>query len=361
MKKKVSIIILNWNGKEHLKKCLESIKKISYKPLEIIVVDNDSRDLSVQMVKKSYAFAKVIVNKKNIGYSAGNNVGINAATGEYIFILNNDTEVTKDFLDPLVKLMESDKQIGCVQPRLIYASDHTLLNAVGSYLTATGFLYHYGYRKKTTNAQYMKPLTIYSAKGAAMLLRKSAIAKTGLLDEDFFIFFEETDLCHRLWLFSYLVVYEPKSVIYHYEAVDTSRQMKEFTRNYLSFRNRICSYLKNLEMLSLVKLFLVLFPIYGFLFVLYFIQGKFNLSYAMVKGILWNIFHLPQTMKKRSIIQNTRKISDKNLFTIIKRSPHLQYYYYLFTTLKNLQQEDSLRQNIYPDTVPLFMRKNTLQ
>ncbi len=347
-KPKISIVILNWNGRQHLKKCLLSIKEISYAPLEVIVVDNSSSDNSAEMVKKEFPEVVLVLNQKNLGYSGGNNIGIKKSTGEYVFILNNDTQVSKDFLDPLVSVMEQDATLGCVQPKLLYGSNHNLLNAVGSYFTSTGFLYHYGYRKRENLRQYNVPLTIYSAKGAAMLLRKSALKKIGLFDEDFFIFFEETDLCHRLWLAGYKVVYVPNSIIYHYEAVDTSKQMGDYTRNFLSFRNRICSFIKNLQGMNIIKIFTVLFAIYLFLLIFYIISFKWYLVKAIVMGVIWNIKNLPKTLKKRRIIQESiRSISDKELFANIKRNPPFVYYYYLFTTLKNLKQERFLEENIY--------------
>lgn len=348
MKKKVSIVVLNWNGKEHLMKCLHSIKSVSYSPLQTIVVDNNSSDGSKEMVLQEFPWVELVVNKDNLGYAGGNNCGIKKSSGDYVFILNNDTELDKNFLQPLVAILEKDPNVGCVQPKLLYASDHDLLNAVGSYFTSTGFLYHYGYRKNSNLKRYNVSLTIYSAKGAAMLIRKSALDKVGLFDEDFFIFFEETDLCHRLWLAGYEVVYEPDSVIYHHEAVDTSRQMNDYTRNYLSFRNRICSFIKNLEISNMLKIFTILFSIYLFLFLLYIVKAKWHLAKAIIMGVIWNITNLPSTLSKRKKIQRAlRKISDGKLFDTIKRDPPFIYYYYLFTTLKDFKEEKLLEKNIY--------------
>lgn len=344
MKALVSIIILNWNGKNHLKKCLRSIKSISYSPYEVIVVDNNSKDGSAEMVKKEFPWVRLIRNSVNMGYAGGNNKGIRESKGKYIFILNNDTEVTKDFLEPLVKVLESDKKAGCVQPKLAYGDHRDMLNAVGSYLTSTGFLYHYGYRKNAKLAMYNKPLFIYSAKGAAMLLRRSALDKVGLFDEDFFIFFEETDLCHRLWISGYTVKYEPTSLIYHYEAVDTSKQMNDYTRNYLSFRNRIASFLTNLGFGNMLSIMIFLTLIYLFLFFYYAVTLKFNLLLAIVAGVGWNIVMLPNTIRKRMYVQNKlRKVSDGNLLLKIKRDPPIKYYYYLFTTLKNFKDEKPIQ------------------
>ncbi len=238
--------------------------------------------------------------------------------------------------------MEKDQSIGCVQPQILYASKRNILNAVGSFFTSTGFLYHYGYRKDARKTQYQKRLEIYSAKGAAILLRSSALEKVGLFDEDFFIFFEETDLCHRLWLLGYKVVYEPVSKIYHHEAVDTKRQMEDYTRNYLLFRNRICSFLKTLELTNMAAVTSVLLLIYFFLFLFYGIKFQFYLSLAIVMALLWNLTHLASTLKKRRSIQETRAVSDEELFLKVKKNPPLRYYYYLFTNLKNFKNEKPL-------------------
>lgn len=339
----VSIVILNWNGKKHLLRCLTSLATATYKPIEIIVVDNHSADESVAEVKKKFPSVRIVQNTVNRGYSGGNNDGIAASHGKYVFILNNDTQVHKKFLEPLISLMEKDTWVGCVQPKLVYGDDRNLLNAVGSYLTRTGFLYHYGYRKPADLPAYNSRLTIYSAKGAAMLLRKKALEKVGSFDEDFFIFFEETDLCHRLWLSGYKVVYEPSSVIYHYEAVDTHREMKTYTIMYLSYRNRIASFLKNLSLTSFMKILPALLVTYGFLFVVYVVTGKWSLAASLISAFIWNGVQLPKTLAKRRLIQSKLRVrTDRELFDFIWRDPPLAYYYYLFTTLKNFRHEPSL-------------------
>ncbi len=338
-----SIIILNWNGKKNVIRCLHSLGKITYKPVEIIVVDNNSTDGSPEFVRRKFPDIRLIVNRKNIGYSGGNNVGIRASKGKYLFILNNDTEVKKNFLQSLVKKCEDDISIGCIQPKLVYATNHNLLNAVGSFFTSTGFLYHYGYRKSSSRAQYNRPMQIYSAKGAAMLLRKSAIAKVGLFDEDFFIYFEETDLCHRLWVGGYTVMYEPMSVVYHWEAVDTHKQMQEFTITYLSFRNRISSFLMNLEWGSAFKILSILGIIYTCLMIYYLIKLRPRVSWAIFLSIVWNMQHIPLTLKKREHVQSYIRIrSDADIFPTIKRDPPVIYYYYLFTTLRNFRHEKAI-------------------
>ncbi len=343
MKPLVSVVILNWNGKQHLLRCLTSLAKATYRPVEIIVVDNNSTDGSADVVRTRFPNVRVIQEKENRGYSGGNNDGIAKSRGKYIFILNNDTEVERGFLEPLVAILESDPSVGCVQPKLVYGDRRRLLNAVGSYLTSTGFLYHYGYRKDASLPQYNRRLTIYSAKGAAMLLPKSALDRVGTFDEDFFIYFEETDLCHRLWLAGYRIVYEPAAVIYHYEAVDTHRQMENSRIMYLSYRNRIASFIKNLSLVSLLALLPALLVVYGFLFLVYVVTGQWATAGTLISAIGWNISILPVMITKRRFIQkNIRKRTDTEIFRFIRRSPPLLYYYFLFTSLEFFTHEPSL-------------------
>lgn len=342
MKPLVSVVILNWNGKKHLQSCLQTLQNCTWKPLEVIVVDNNSSDGSVELVRRRFPLVKVLANTTNRGYSGGNNDGINASRGTYVCILNNDTHIDKNFLEPLVDLMEKDPTIGCCQPKLVYGDDHRMLNAVGSYLTSTGFLYHYGYRKPADEYQYNQRLMIYSAKGAAMLLRKNALDRIGLFDEDFFIYFEETDVCHRLWLAGYKVVYEPTSTIYHYEAVDTHKQMSNVFIMYLSYRNRIASFIKTLSLSSLIRLLPVVAIFYLILFIFYFVRLEWQVAFAIIRSIIWNIGMLPTMVHKRRKIQEFRNVSDAVLRRTIWHDPPIVYYYYLFIGLQYYRYEPSL-------------------
>jgi len=329
---KISIIVLNWNGKKFLKNCLDSLQKITYSHLEIIVVDNNSTDGSQEFVKTNYQKVILIENKKNYGYAKGNNIGFKASAGDYILILNNDTIVTPNFLVPLIKESENNPTIACLQPQIRLSESKQFLDGVGAFLTFTGFLYHFGYLKDRLQPKYNKKMKIFSAKGACMLLRRKAIEKVGLFDEDFFIFFEETDLCFRLWLAGYCVVYEPKSVIYHLGGGDTtsSNSYQHEKRAYMSYKNMLCCYLKNFGTVNL----LIVLPIFVFLQVClafyYLITMKIKLMIAVFKAFLWNMVNIERTLKKRSIIQHKMRIlPDTKVNKEIFLNPGFSYYYYL--------------------------------
>lgn len=338
---KVSIIVLNWNGKKFLRNCLDSLQKITYSSFEIIVVDNNSKDGSQKFVKKNYKKVILMENKENYGFAKGNNIGFRASAGDYILILNNDTIVTPGFLDSLMKDFEDNPEIACLQPQIILSEKKQFLDGVGAFLTFTGFLYHFGYLKDRMQPKYNKKMKIFSAKGACMLLRRKAIEKVGLFDEDFFIFFEETDLCFRLWLAGYVVMYEPKSIIYHVGGGDTtsSNSYQYERRLCLSMRNMLCSYLKNFGTYNLFTVMPMFLFAQTTLCAYYLITLKLNLVKVIIKAYLWNIYNLSSTIKKRNNIQhNIRKVSDYSLHKYIFHNPTVNYYYHLLVgKLKDYQ------------------------
>ncbi len=335
---KVSIIVLNWNGKKFLKNCLDSLKELTYPNLEIIVVDNYSTDGSQEFVKKNYPEFTLLENKKNYGFAKGNNIGFHASSGKYLLFLNNDTVVNSNFLESLVEDCERDPTIGCVQPQLRLMSDKSVMDQMGSFMSFLGFLYHYGYKKKYSDKKYGKKREIFSAKGACILLPRKVLDEIGLFDEDFFIFFEETDLCFRVWLSGHKVLYEPKSLIYHVVGGDTiaSDKYKYERRIYLIFRNTNCSYLKNFGTRNLITVYPIFLIVQICIFLLFLIQFRFNLLKAIIKAYWWNIVNFKNTLKKRRHVQNDiRKVSDKDLDKFIKLTPRPSYYYYsLFKTTK---------------------------
>lgn len=331
---KVSIIVLNWNGKKFLKNCLDSLQKVTYSPLEIIVVDNNSKDGSQEFVKTNYEKVILIENKENYGFAKGNNIGFEISKGDYILILNNDTIVTPNFLSSLIKDFENNPKIACLQPQIRLSENKQLLDGVGAFLTPTGFLYHFGYLKDRMLTKYNKKMKIFSAKGACMLLRRKVIEKIGLFDDDFFIFFEETDLCFRLWLAGYFVMYEPKSVIYHFGGGDTtfSNSYQHEKRAYLSMRNMIYCYIKNFGTINLLTILPMFILVNIFLVVYYLTNLKFNLALVVCRTFIWNIRNIGIILKKRKIVQHKiRNISDSALNKEIIRSPRLGYYHLLLT------------------------------
>jgi GT2 family glycosyltransferase len=330
----VSIIILNWNGKRWLEKCLPTLQKIKYKPLEIIVVNNGSTDDSADFLKKKFSDVKVIEIKKNVGYAGANNIGVKKAKGKYVLLMNNDTTATSTFVESLVSVMENDETIGIVQPQIRSMINPKLLDSVGSFFTFTGFLYHYGYMKPHKQKKYDHKLFAYSIKGACFLMKRDDYIKLGGFDEDFVCYVEETDLCHRVWLSGKKVLYLPSSIIYHWGGGDMQVMTRSELTVFRSFRNRYLSYLKNFSIPTLILL-LPVHIVYCELFVVgAFFSGQFKKAIAAQLGVLAPFITLDATLKKRKKIQlSIRKVTDWDILKYVYRNPRISYYYYLFSDI----------------------------
>ena len=333
MAPKVSIVILNYNGRKHVIDCLRSLEKITYKNTEIILYDNGSSDDISEEIKQKFKKVRVIRRTTNIGFSGGNTDAYRYSHGKYLLLLNNDTTVTKAFLTALVKRMEKDPQIGIVQPKIVFQRTKKLQSGC-VFFTSTGFLYYLGFGKDPGNKTYNIPMQVHSANGACMLIRREVIEKIGLFDKDFFLYFEETDFCHRALLAGYTVWYEPKATIYHIGSVDNSRY-KYSLLVYYSFRNRLVSYIKNL---GLASLFVVL-PVHtllciGLIFA-YLFSGKPESSLAVCKALMYNIQNIRHTLQKRAYVQkHLRRLADGEFLLRVTRFPRIEYYLRLFTGLE---------------------------
>lgn len=322
----VSILIVNWNGKDHLKNCLSSLKKIDYKNTEIIIVDNGSTDGSLEYVKSRYPKIQLIKNSSNLGFSKANNQGIKKARGEYVLLLNNDTKVRHDFLTTLVKKISSDPTLGAVQPKILHWEKPGQLDSIGSFLTHTGFLFHYGFEAMDSK-KLDKEIKLFSGKGSCLLFKKKVLDKIGYFNEDFFAYFEETDLCWRLWLAGYYLLYIPQAVIYH-KTWGTTKKLPQSFIVFHSFRNRVSSLIINLGRFNLFLILPIHLVICIFIAVSYFLTGKFKNGFAIIWSLLSAIKNLGKILEKRSYVQSkTRKLSDTVLFPQILRDPSLSFYF----------------------------------
>lgn len=203
--KKVSIIILNWNGKELTRNCLNSIREhTDYPDYEVIVVDNGSTDGSVAMLENEFPEAKLIKNDRNLGFGKGNNQGMEIAQGEYFFLLNNDTLVTEGWLTNAVEIMESDNRIASVGSTLISPNEVEQIEHI----------------------QRGKDRQRDTVCGAAMLMKRKAVERLGMFDVENFspIYGEETDWNYRARNLGYRVIETPKSIVVHIGSVSTKRQ-----------------------------------------------------------------------------------------------------------------------------------------
>ena len=300
--KKASIIVLNYNGKRYIKDCLDSVLKQSYPNYEIIVVDNNSSDNSISIIEK-YSKAKLIKNKENFGFSKGNNIGIKSANGDYIILLNMDTVVNRDWLKELIKIAETENNIGICQSKILLFDDRSRINTTGNIIHYLGF----GYCGECGKKDYqMDVREITYASGASMLIKKHILDKIGYFDESLFMYQEDLDFGWRARLFGYKIVLAPKSIVYHKYKVDKNKN-----KMYYAERNRLIVLLKNYSFKSLLLISpaLILNEV-GIFF--YFIKEM--IPHKKINSYFSILMNSSRIMKDRRYIQKNRIVSDKELF-----------------------------------------------
>jgi len=221
MNPKVSIIIVNWNGKEYLSDCLTSVFNQTYQNYEVILVDNGSTDGSVEFVRENYPDIKIIKLDKNYGFIKGNNIGMREASKnkdiKYIAQLDNDTKVDRNWLSELVKVAESDEKIGICGSKIFFMDNPTIIYSSG-HIFKWGMLIDRGHGK-IDKGQYDGKLDIFSASPAACLLKREMAEELGLFKESFFAGYEEgyedSKLPWRANKKGWKIRYVPTSVVYH--------------------------------------------------------------------------------------------------------------------------------------------------
>jgi len=219
MAPRVSLILLNFNNHHFTLDCLQSLQHLTYSNYEAIVVDNGSKQESINAIRSAYPDVTLLETGKNLGFTGGNNVGIRHALehgADYVMLLNNDTVVAPDFLDILVDVMEKDHTIGVTGP-IIYYFDHphTIWSVAGALDWSHGTSSMIGLNEEDKGQYGLEPKQADFISGCALLVRREVWEKVGVLDDDFFIYYEETEWCVRAGRAGYKLVYVPKSMIWH--------------------------------------------------------------------------------------------------------------------------------------------------
>lgn len=211
----VSVIVLNWNGREFLGECLSSLQNQTYPSREVLLVDNGSEDSSVEWVKAHHDGAiRVIENRENLGFAKGCNIGIMASRGEYIALLNNDARADPHWIEELVTAAETDDRIGMCASKIYFADRPGVIENVGHLIYPDGLNRGRG-RLELDHGQYSRQEEVFCPSGAAALYRRRMLEEIGLLDEDFFAYGEDADIGLRGRLAGWRCLYVPTAVVHH--------------------------------------------------------------------------------------------------------------------------------------------------
>lgn len=214
MSNKVSIIIPNWNGQHHLDTCLSSLRKQSFTDHEVILVDNASSDDSVAFVRQNFPEVKLLVLGDNLGFTGGCNAGYANAQGDYIVLLNNDTEADEGWLAAIVQAFEQRQDVGSVTGKIMLFDQRDHFHTAGDYYRLDGLPGNRGVWQED-RGQYDRQEYVFSACGAAAAYRRTMLEEIGFLDERFFFSCEDVDMGWRAQMAGWRVLYVPTAVVYH--------------------------------------------------------------------------------------------------------------------------------------------------
>ena len=284
----ISIVTINYNQIEVTCEFLDSLRKVSYKNYEIIVVDNASVLNPTSIIEEKYPEVQLIVNKENLGFSGGNNVGIKAAKGSYIFMVNNDTELTEDIFEKLLAPFSTDTSIGVVCPKIRFFNPSDVIQYAGftKVNPMTGRNRKLGFNETDQGQHNHSGITHY-AHGAAMMVKKEVLEKVGLLPEIFFLYYEELDWSARVISHGYKIYYQSSALIFHKESVSVGKE--SITKAYYSNRNRILFMRRNFSKYHFF-IFMAFFSLFTVPKTLlsYLIKFKINHIKAFLQAIAWN-------------------------------------------------------------------------
>ena len=290
----LSIITVNYNGVKDTCELMDTLP-LDDTSLEVIVVDNASKNDEASLIAQRYPQVKVIRSEKNLGFAGGNNLGIKAAQGKYLFFINNDTLLFKeergerreesDMFRPLINRLESSPKIGAVCPKIRFTWADSPIQFAGytplSTITMRNQSIGFGEKEQ---GQYNTPHPTPYAHGAAMMVKREAIEKAGMMPENYFLYYEELDWSVMIRRASYEIWYEPAFTIFHKESQSTGQHSP--LRTYYITRNRLMFVSRNVQPpIKYISYLYLMVLVGGRDIIKYALQGNGSLSKAVIKGI----------------------------------------------------------------------------
>lgn len=313
----VAIVILNYNGKGYLEKFLPSVIQHSG-DCQIIIADNCSTDDSINFLTTVYPLLRLIRIPNNKGFSTGYNYALNEVKAKYYVLLNSDVEVTSDWINPIVEMMELDTSIAAAQPKILayhQKSHFEYAGAAGGFIDFLGYPFCRGRifdELEQDKNQYNDIERIFWATGACLFIRSAVYHELGGLDDDFFAHMEEIDLCWRINNAGHKIIYNGYSTIYHVGGGTLPKSNPRKT--YLNFRNGLTLLFKNYRTTQLftklpIRIFLDIVAIFKFIS-----SGSIKNALAVLKALVHFIWKIPSNWRKRIIVQRLRKVDTSSLF-----------------------------------------------
>jgi GT2 family glycosyltransferase len=318
---KVAIVILNWNGSAFMRRFLRSvIRYSSYDWTEIVVSDNGSIDDSREVVEKEFPSVKFLQLDRNWGFAEGYNMALQHIEADYYLLLNSDVEVTENWLEPMLNLMQSDNKIGACQPKILQLEHPEKFEYAGA---SGGFIDRFCYPfcrgrilnvQETDEGQYDVPISVFWASGAAVLIRASVWKELEGFDADFYAHMEEIDLCWRMKNIGYKVAVCPQSTVYHLGGGSLSYGNP--VKIYLNFRNNLYLLFNNLPKGKLFPVLLARMILDGIAALQFLVTGQFKAFqkvYVAHNSFHSNFFKL--IAKRKKLLQKSESVMHPEIYS----------------------------------------------
>ena len=302
--KKVTAIIVNWNDKDVIVECIQSLLDQNRNKIDIIISDNGSEDDSVEFIRKYFPSIKIIENGENLGFGSAINRGLGLAKGDYLLFLNSDLKLHSKCVGELVKLLESDSNAGGAIPKILHIDQQNTINSLGVLINYTGIAYPNLLGQKDPN--WTKPFE--SACGGIFMLRREVYETIGGFDEDLFLYHEDHDLSWRIRLAGWSMKVAPQAIMYHHYKFN-----KGVRKYYSSEKNRLYLLLKNMEIKTLALIFPALLIVE---FSQLFHAAIHKWFFLKAKSYIELLTLLPRILTKRKNQKYLRKVSDKEITRI---------------------------------------------
>ena len=304
--KKVTAIIVNWNDKDVIVECIQSILDQNRNEIDIIISDNGSKDDSVEFIRRRFPSVKIIENGKNLGFGSAINRGLGLAKGDYLLFLNSDLKLHSKCVGELAKVLENDSNVGGTIPKILHIDQQNIINSLGVLINYTGIAYPNLLGQKDPG--YQEPFE--SACGGIFMLKREVYETVGGFDEDLFLYHEDHDLSWRIRLAGWHLKVIPQAIMCHHYKFN-----KGILKYYSSEKNRLHILLKNME----VKTLALISPALIIVEFSQWFHAAINKWFLLkMKSYFEILILLPNILTKRKKLKLLRKVSDKEITRVYK-------------------------------------------
>lgn len=301
-------MVVCWNAKHDLPDCLSSLHRQTYPSIEVIAVDNGSTDGSREYMESAHPWVRVHSIDRNVGYASANNAGLKLARGEYLVVLNPDTEVEPDFVTGLVEAVDQD-DVGLATSRILHFADRERVNACGNEVHLTGIGYCRGLDQPAN--RFDTSARVASVSGCAFMIRREVLERIGGFDDDYFTYGEDTDLSVRANIAGYRIAFAPRSIVYHKYALRMTPRKFFFLE-----RNRRVTLVKNFRWGTLIALLPAIWMTGLLMWAYALIHGP-SFVRAKVEAHLWIYSRWALVLEKRRRTQALRKVGDREVIRLL--------------------------------------------